>query len=83
MEITRNFLKTVQRLYFEGDFRLVSYEPNACTKYQEQAKWNAEKEGYRQPPHFNYMEIVFKKLPPYSSRSLQLLPVSEFCDMLQ
>ena len=27
---TVEFLKTIQRLYFEGDYRLISYEPNGC-----------------------------------------------------
>ena len=29
-ETTIEFLKTMQRLYFEGDYRLISYEPNGC-----------------------------------------------------
>ena len=29
-ETTIEFLKTIQRLYFEGDYRLISYEPNGC-----------------------------------------------------
>ena len=29
-ESTIAFLKTMQRLYFEGDYRLISYEPNGC-----------------------------------------------------
>ena len=29
-ESTIAFFKTMQRLYFEGDYRLISYEPNGC-----------------------------------------------------
>lgn len=82
--MTQKFLRTVQRLYMEGHYRLISYEPNSCTKYQEQKYWNAYEEGLppkRDPPHFNYMEIVFKKLSPdlvnrYSSVNV---PISEYC----
>ena len=50
-ETTVEFLKTIQRLYFEGDDRLISNEPNGC--------WynlNKSKEFYY------LFEIVLKKV---------------------
>ena len=50
-ESTIAFFKTMQRLYFEGDYRLISYEPNGCN-------FNMNK---RQ--NFYYLfEIVLKKV---------------------
>ena len=50
-ETTIEFLKTMQRLYFEGDYRLISYEPNGC--------WHniADKEKF-----YYLSEIVLKKV---------------------
>ena len=30
VNVSVNFLKTLKKLYFEGNFRLISYEPNGC-----------------------------------------------------
>ena len=48
---TIEFLKTMQRLYFEGDYRLISYEPNGC--------WHnmADKKKF-----YYLSEIVLKKV---------------------
>ena len=50
-ETTIKFLRTMQRLYFEGDYRLISYEPNGC--------WHniADKEKF-----YYLSEIVLKKV---------------------
>ena len=50
-ETTIEFLKTMQRLYFEGDYRLISYEPNGC--------WHniADKKKF-----YYLSEIVLKKV---------------------
>ena len=50
-ETTIEFLKTMQRLYFEGDYRLISYEPNGC--------WynSVEKKNF-----YYLFEIVLKKV---------------------
>ena len=50
-ESTIEFLKTLQRLYFEGDYRLISYEPNGCW-------FNKE----RSQKFYNLFEIVLKKV---------------------
>ena len=50
-QTTIEFLKTIQRLYLEGDYRLISYEPNGC--------WHniAKTEKF-----FYLSEIVLKKV---------------------
>ena len=50
-ESTIAFLKTMQRLYFKGDYRLISYEPNACW-------FNMVKSQ----TFYNLFEIVLKKV---------------------
>ena len=50
---TYKFLKTMQYLYFKGDYRLISYEANGCAKNTETNKRNK---------YFNLAEIVLKKI---------------------
>ena len=50
-ESTIAFFKTMQRLYFEGDYRLISYEPNGC--------WFSNEKSQK---FYNLFEIVLKKV---------------------
>ena len=50
-ESTIAFLKTMQRLYFKGDYRLISYEPNGC--------WFSNEKSQK---FYNLFEIVLKKV---------------------
>ena len=52
VNVSVNFLKTLKKLYFEGSFRLISYEPNGCYKnvYKGQDKY------------YRFFEIVLKKV---------------------
>ena len=49
---TYKFIRTIQVLYFIGNYRLISYEANGCAK-------NTETE---RNPYFNLAEIVLKKI---------------------
>ena len=51
---TNLFLKTIQSLYFKGNYRLISYEANGCAKNTETNRRNR---------YFNLAEIVLKKVP--------------------
>ena len=51
---TINFINTLKELYFEGNYRLISYEANGCAK-------NSETIALRNP-YFNLAEIVLKKI---------------------
>lgn len=48
---TVEFLKTIQRLYFEGYDRLISYEPNGCWYNHNKSK-----------KFYYLLEIVLKKV---------------------
>ena len=50
-ESTIAFFKTMQRLYFEGDYRLISYEPNGC--------WFSNEKSQK---FYNLFETVLKKV---------------------
>ena len=50
---TNLFLKTMQSLYFKGNYRLISYEANGCAKNTETNRRNK---------YFNLAEIVLKKV---------------------
>ena len=52
VNVSVNFLKTLKKLYNEGNFRLISYEPNGCYRnvYKGQDKY------------YRLFEIVLKKV---------------------
>ena len=50
-ESTVEFFKTLRSLYLDGDYRLISYEPNAC--WRNLAHWEK---------FYSYSEIVLKKV---------------------
>ena len=52
VNVSVNFLKTLKKLYFEGNFRLISYEPNGCYRNI----YKGEDKYYR------LFEIVLKKV---------------------
>lgn len=50
---TNTFIKTLKSFYFEGNYRLISYDPNGCAK-------NVEVD-HGKPTYFTLAEIVLKK----------------------
>ena len=52
MATTINFLETLKHLYFEGNYRLISYDPNGC--WQNMVKIPQT--------HYNLAEIVLMKI---------------------
>ena len=52
---TINFINILKKLYFYGNYRLISYEANGCAKHLEKMK------GRNQ--YFNLAEIVLRKIP--------------------
>ena len=52
---TSDFIKTLNSLYFNGNYRLISYDPNGCLK-------NAEPKNHGNINHYNFAEIVLIKV---------------------
>ena len=52
---TNKFIKTLKSFYFNGNYRLISYDPNGCWK-------NVEPKNHGKVNHYNLAEIVLMKV---------------------
>ena len=62
--VTNDFIKTLKSFYFQGNYRLIAYDPNGCWK-------NVEPKNQETVNYYNLAEIVLIKTNPVKNVCLE------------